>query len=55
VAEQHGVVQPGLGEPVAVTAWDVGDQAVDTEPSQVVAHQPGGDRVCAEKVGEQAA
>ena len=43
-------------EPLAVTAWDAGDQAVDAEPSQVVVHLPGGgDRACREGRREKAA
>lgn len=32
VGEQHGVVAPGVGDPVAVCARDPGDQAVGAQP-----------------------
>lgn len=34
VAEQHGVVQPGVSEPVAVAARDADDLSVGAEPSE---------------------
>ena len=33
VGEQHGVVQAGVGDLVAVGAGDAGDQAVGAEPA----------------------
>jgi len=53
VGDQHGVVQAGVGEVVAVAAGGSGDQAVGAEPPQVIAHLPGGDVVFVEQLGEQ--
>jgi hypothetical protein len=55
VAEQHRVMQPGLGQAVAVTVRDADDQPVDAQPAQVIAHLAGGDRVSTEQSGEQGA
>ena len=57
VGEQHGAVQPGVGDLVAVGAWDSGDQAVGAQPAEVVADLSGGELagLGAEQAGEQAA
>jgi hypothetical protein len=34
VGEQHRVVGPGVGEPVAVGAGDAGDEPVGAQPAQ---------------------
>lgn len=45
VGDQHGVVQPGVADPVAVGLGDACDQAVGTQPAQVVADLAGADVV----------
>ena len=45
MGDQHGVVQSGVADPVAVGSGDAGDQAVGTQPAQVVAGLSGGDLV----------
>ena len=55
--EEHGVVQAGVGDPVAVGVGDAFDQAVQAQSAQVVggaAGGPGG-RVGAEEKREVAA
>jgi hypothetical protein len=43
VSEQHGLVEPGVGDVVAAGSGDAADEAVVAEAAQVVGHLPGGD------------
>src|SRR3954463_7968607 len=55
--EEQGVVQPGVGDLVAVAVREPGDQPVGAEPAQVVAHASGG-QLCgvdAKQLGDQLA
>jgi hypothetical protein len=45
VGDQHGVVKSGVADSVAVGFGDAGDEAVGTEPAQVVADLAGADLV----------
>lgn len=52
--EEKGMVQPGVGDLIAVGVGDAGDQPVLTQAPQVVGHAPGGGLIgwAAEKFGE---